>query len=103
MNKILKKIRTDNDLTQKEIANMLGVSRSCVSNWEKGIRKADIGILKKYNELFGYKVDISEQILKSKVDNSNYLDLSQLNEEGVSEILKFYAEISTNSKYLKNA
>ncbi len=103
MNKILKKIRKDNDLTQEELARMLGVSRSCISNWEKGIRKADIGILKKYNELFGYKEDITEQILKSKINNPNYLDISQLNEDGVSEILKFYAEISNNPKYLKNA
>ena len=63
MNKILKKIRKDNDLTQEELSKMLGVSRSCISNWEKGIRKADIGILKKYNELLLHHYTFYRELL----------------------------------------
>lgn len=102
MNKTLKKIRKDSGLTQKELADMLGVSRSCVANWEAGTREADISIIKKYNELFGHKLDISKAFAVSKCEKLHYLDISMLNDSGVSEIKKFYAEITKNPKYLKN-
>ena len=44
MHNTLRKIRIDNGITQKEMAEILGVSRSCIANWESGIRKADIKI-----------------------------------------------------------
>lgn len=102
MNKTLRKIRIDNDMTQKEMADMLGVSRSCVANWEAGTREADISTIKRYNELFGHKIDIAKAFARSKCEKSLYLDISMLNDIGVNEIKKFYHKITSNPKYLKN-
>ena len=103
MNKTLKKIRKDNDLTQKELADMLGVSRSCVANWEAGTREADISILKKYNELFGYKIEMAKAFAATKCELLQYLDISMLNDAGITEIKKIYSEVIKNPKYLKNS
>ena len=103
MHNTLRKIRIDNGITQKEMAKMLGVSRSCVANWELGIREADISIIKKYNELFGHKMDISKTFVKSKCEKMYSLDISMLNSYGISEIMKHYNEIINNPKYLKNS
>ena len=102
MHKTLRKIRLDNDMTQKEIADMIGVSRSCVANWEAGTREADISIIKKYNDLFGHKIDIAKAFARSKCEKSQYLDISMFNDAGVNEIKKHYHEIILNPKYLKN-
>lgn len=98
----LRKIRQDHGITQKEMADMLGVSRSCVANWEAGTRHADITIIKKYNELFGHKADIISAFTRYKCNNLRSLDISMLNDDGVKEIYKYYREIIKNPQYLKN-
>ena len=72
MHNILRKIRRDQGLTQAEIAKMLGVSRSCVANWETGVREADILIIRKYNELFGYKEEILDVFRKIKFPTDDF-------------------------------
>ena len=101
MHNTLKKIRRDQDLTQSELADMIGVSRSCVANWEAGLRKPDIFIIRKYNELFGYKEEISEAFKKISEANLYSLDLTIFNDEGKTELLKKYIELKKNPKYLK--
>ena len=103
MHNTLRKIRLDNGITQKEMAKMLGVSRSCVANWEIGIREADISIIKKYNELFGHKMDISKTFVKSKCEKMYSLDISMLNNRGLTQILNYYNEIINDPKNLKNS
>lgn len=41
----LKKLRTANGLTQRQLADLLFVSNSTVANWETGIRMPDINML----------------------------------------------------------
>lgn len=62
--KIIKKIRKQNNLTQKELADSLGVTYQAVSKWENGKNLPDISILKKISE--DYKIDIEEFL------NGNY-------------------------------
>ena len=44
--KFIKKIRVDNGLTQKDLADKLGVTYQAVSKWENGKNIPDIMILK---------------------------------------------------------
>ncbi len=55
---LIKKIRKDNHLTQKEFADLFGVTYQAVSKWENGLNIPDIAILKKISEQF--KVDIND-------------------------------------------
>ena len=41
----LRKYREAQNLSQKELAERIGVSNSRVSNWEKGINRPDVDIL----------------------------------------------------------
>lgn len=44
-------------LTQQQISNKLGISRSNVANWENGVNEASNDMLLKCSELFGCTVD----------------------------------------------
>ena len=70
--KFIKKIREDNNLTQKDFADRLGVTFQAVSKWENGKNVPDIAILKQISEDFN--VDISEILNGEKsTKKTNYL------------------------------
>ena len=56
--KIKKKLRKDNNLTQKELADKLNVTFQAVSKWENGKSVPDIAQLRQISKLFS--VDISD-------------------------------------------
>lgn len=58
---VLKNIRNERNLSQQEIADRLGVSRSCYAHYEAGNRGMDINVLFKLCDI--YNVDVNE-ILK---------------------------------------
>ena len=53
----VRKYRKENDLTQKEMAEALGVTFQTVSKWERGEMYPDIMLLPKIAALFGVSVD----------------------------------------------
>ena len=54
----IKKIRKDNYLTQKEFAELFGVTYQAVSKWENGLNIPDIATLKEISKKFN--VDIND-------------------------------------------
>ena len=62
----IKKIRQDNKLTQKELADKLGVTYQAVSKWENGKNVPDVSILKEMSKMFN--VDIDEILDGEKKD-----------------------------------
>ena len=66
----IKKIRQDNKLTQKELADKLGVTYQAVSKWENGKNVPDIAILKEMSKMFNINIDeILDGEKKSKKNN----------------------------------
>ena len=55
--KIIKQIRTDNNLTQQEFANKYGVTYQAVSKWENGKNLPDIMLLKEICNDFNVSID----------------------------------------------
>ena len=55
---LIKKIRKDNNLTQKDLADKLGVTYQAVSKWENGKNIPDIAILKQISEYFN--IDLND-------------------------------------------
>lgn len=53
----LKDIREDKDISQSDIANILGVKRSTYSLWELGINIIPLNYLIKYASYFNYTID----------------------------------------------
>lgn len=53
----LKNVRKDCNLTQKQVAKLLGVVESCYANWEQGRTEPSIDMLRKLSEVFKVSVD----------------------------------------------
>ena len=66
----IKKIRKDNHLTQKEFAELFGVTYQAVSKWENGLNIPDISTLKEISKKFN--VDIND-LLEGENKRKNYL------------------------------
>lgn len=62
----IKKIRKDNKLTQKQLADKLNVTYQAVSKWENGLNIPDITILKEICTEFN--IDIND-LLDNKINN----------------------------------
>ena len=55
--KKIKQIRIDNNLTQREFADIFGVTYQAVSKWENGKNLPDISIMKDICDRYNYKLD----------------------------------------------
>ncbi len=53
----LKKLRMNNNLFQKELANLLGISTSYYSSIERGKRNPTLNLAKKTADLFGESIE----------------------------------------------
>lgn len=68
----LKKLRSDNGLTQEQLAEMIFVSRTAVSKWETDKGYPSIDSLKLISNLFSISID--ELISDADVENKKLLD-----------------------------
>lgn len=83
--KRIRAIREDNDLTQSEIARLLGVNRSAYSLWELGINTIPLTNLVAFCNEFGLSLDYVLEITNVK----NYTLVSQqIDSEVLSRRLK---------------
>ncbi|MBQ8615829.1 MAG: helix-turn-helix transcriptional regulator [Clostridia bacterium] len=57
MNKRLKKIREGRGVSQREVANAIGITISGYSNYEQGIREPSIEIIIKLCKFFNVSAD----------------------------------------------
>lgn len=55
--KRIKLLRKKENLSQTELANLLGVSCSCIANYEQGLRGNSNDLLVKISEQFGVSLD----------------------------------------------
>lgn len=64
----IKKLRTDNNLTQEQLADILFVTRTAVSKWETDKGLPGIDTLKLISTTFGLSLDelISDEVVESK-------------------------------------
>lgn len=69
----LKKYREDKKMTQKEIAEILGVEPATISKYESGLIEPNLEYLKKLSEIFEVTID---ELLKDEEDK---LDISKIN------------------------
>lgn len=70
----LKQKRLEKNLTQKQLANILFVSESAVSKWEKGVSHPDITMLPKLSEV----LSVSEhELITASIDNQSRKEKSQ--------------------------
>ncbi len=117
----LKILRLEQGKTQEEIAQMLGISRGCLANYETGKRQPDQEMLKKLAELLGVSVDflincsdvrnvtLNEEELKvhtrANEKLKEYGDIINLNEVNVVsriELVDFFQYLKAKEEKEKN-
>ena len=54
---ILKQLRKENGLSQKDIATAIGIARTTYSNYEQGLRQPDLTTVTKLCALFDVSAD----------------------------------------------
>lgn len=60
----LKNARKESELTQKQVAGLLGVVESCYANWEQGRTEPNIEMLRRLCNIFDISVD---ELLNGKI------------------------------------
>ncbi len=65
----LKMLRLDAGLSQEEFAAKVGISRSCVANYETGKRRPDIETIRRIAEVYGIMTDVL-------IGNDSYEDVT---------------------------
>lgn len=53
----LKRLRQKSRLRQEDVATMVGVERSTVANWERGVKQPSLDTLLRLSEIFGVSLD----------------------------------------------
>lgn len=78
----IKKLRTENKITQDNLAKILNVGKSTISQYENNINKPDIDMLKKIAEYF----DVSLDWLMCRTDTRNITE--KLLDEKIAKIIE---------------
>ena len=95
----LKKIRKDNNLSQEDLAEKLGVSRQSVSKWESGLAYPEMDKVLQICKMFDVKLDdlLNNDINKLEKENKSKINISKY----VDDFLGFFRktiDMFTNMK-----
>ena len=97
------KLRRERKMTQSQLAEKLGVSRSCIANWERCIREpnaADVCSLASFfnvsTEYICGRTDLHNKI---KIPEPYNIDLSVLNAMGKKMFMEYYRFLIQNESF----
>lgn len=103
---IIKKLRKQKHLTQKELGFLLNVSRNAVTNWEGGTRMPSADQYLKLSKIFDVPVyDLLGTNEKTPAENKkseNELDLEVLNDLGKKLLFDFYKMLVDTQIYTQS-
>ena len=94
--KFISQLRKENNITQEELGETLGVTSKSVSRWENGKTLPDYSLLKPLCEKLG--ITINELFAGEKIESNNIEKYSNIN---LDNILKEYYKMKKQRKRLK--
>lgn len=97
MGERLKKLRRENNLTQKQVGQRIGVAISAVSSYESGVRYPTYESLVKLSRLYNVTTDYLIGLSDRKL-----IDLSGLDEEEII-LIKSMIEVLCKSKGIRES
>ena len=68
---LIKDIRRQKGYTQKQLADMLGISDKTVSKWERGCGMPDVSLWQDLSEVLGVNI---ENILEGAVNKNSFVN-----------------------------
>lgn len=112
---IIKFLRTENNLTQKDLAKVLGVNLSSIQKYESGavsnLKMDTIRTLSEYFDLspivfiFAEEVEL-DSLLAGRFVKGRYFDhtktLMALNDEGVNKVMEYAVDLLASGNYPKS-
>ncbi len=103
---IIKKLRKQKHLTQKELGFLLNVSRNAVTNWECGTRMPSADQYHELSKIFDVPINHllgTQEITPPEPKyTENSLDLDVLNDLGRKLLFDFYIMLVDNQIYTQN-
>lgn len=99
----LKNIRKENNLSQEELAEKLGVSRQAVSKWESGISYPEMDKVIQLCELFNLNIDelLNKNIKEVEKNNKSKLNINKYIDDFlnyISKTIKMFASMTFKDK-----
>lgn len=91
LNKRIRFLRQTRNLSQVELANLLGVTKQSVSNWENDNIQPSIEMLVKLSEVFSVSTDYMLGI-----EDKEYLDVSDLPKNVIAHIRQLIDDLREN-------
>lgn len=88
LNENIKKLRKAHNLTQVELAENLGVSKQCVSNWENDYIQPSIDMLIKIAQYF----KVSTDMLLDRCDKS-FIEVTGLSDREIAHISQIISDL----------
>ncbi len=99
----LQQLRRESGYSQVDIANKIGVSRSCIANWEHGYRTPDCFNVKQLCRIYKVPVDFvygtSTHKYNVKIPDYFEIDFTRLNDNGMIMLYDYYKYLAGNEKY----
>lgn len=103
---IIKKLRKQKHLTQKELGFLLNVSRNAVTNWECGTRMPSADQYHELSKIFdvpiNYLLGSQEKTPPEPEYTENCLDLNVLNDLGRKLLFDFYIMLVDTQIFTQN-
>ena len=88
--KIIKKLRKENNMTQEDLANKLGITRGAVSLYEQDKRKIDYKSINKLADIFG----VSSDYILGRVEKKDQVKTISDAISDNPELYNFWKELS---------
>lgn len=102
--KILKLLRTEKSMSQQELADALGISKSAINMYERGERQPNFEVLESIADYFNVDIDylLGRTNKTTKIINPNtiaaHFDGDEYTEEELDKIKEFAAFVKSNRK-----
>lgn len=93
LNEMIKKLRKNYNMSQVELANKLGVTKQCVSNWENDNILPSIEMLLKISKLFNVTTDYLLGL-----SNQQVIDVTGLTETQITHIKLIIEDLKNSTK-----
>lgn len=84
----IKKIRQENKMTQKELAEILHIAPNTISQYENLSREVSLSCFEEILDVLGYKLTIEPKEIENPSDIYNYIEMSE--EEHLAKISEIY-------------
>ena len=102
--RILKLLRTEKKMSQQELADALGISKSSINMYERGERQPIFEVLETIADFFNVDIDylLGRTTKTTKIINPNtiaaHFDGDEYTEEELDRIKEFAAFVKSNRK-----